>query len=168
MKKILSLVIVVFALGSCSQDLKFNNEAVFQGVKDNLFWRGADAKATSSVTEEKLIISAGTLNESVALNMPMPANFVNSKDEDTYVTYTLGTSLDKTATYSFSDDVTTYTYESGANFGDGQIVITEWDGAFISGTFRFNVKNTDPDSEAPETVNMQSGVFYKIPVVSIL
>ncbi len=168
MKKIVSFIILAVALGSCSQDIKFNNEAVFQGVKDNLFWRGADAKAIQSVSEGTLTVSAGTLNESVALKVPMPEHLVNSKDDATYVTYTLGTSLDETATYSFGDDVQQYFYETAIGVGDGQVVVTEYDGVYVSGTFRFNVKNTDPDSEAPETVNMQSGVFYKIPLTQML
>lgn len=168
MKKIVSFIILAVALGSCSQDIKFNNEAVFQGVKDNLFWRGADAKAVFSVSEGTLTVSAGTLNESVALKVPMPETMVNPKNDNTYVTYALGTSLERVATYSFGDDVAQYHYETAIGVGDGQVVVTEYDGVYISGTFRFNVKNTDPESEAPEVVNMQSGVFYKIPVTQIL
>ena len=168
MKKILSLVILVFALGSCSQDIQFNNEAVFQGVKDNLFWRGSDAKAIYSVSQDKLTISAVTLNENMTLTMPMPDAPIAGNDASTHVTYVFGTSLDKTATYSYFDDVDEYFYETAIGVGDGEIVITEYDGTYVTGTFRFNAKNTDTASEAPETVNMQSGVFYKIPVTQEL
>ena len=168
MKKILSLVILVFALGSCSQDIQFNNEAVFQGVKDNLFWRGSDAKAIYSVSQSTLTISAGTINETMTLKMPMVESPIAGNNDATHVTYVLGTSLDKTATYSYFDDLDEYFYETTNNIGDGEIVITEYDGTYITGTFRFNAKNTDAESEAPETVNMQSGVFYKIPVTQEL
>lgn len=168
MKKILSLVIVVFALGSCSQDLKFNNEAVVQGVKDNLFWKGADARAVYSVSQSTLTITTGTLNETMTLKVPMPENPIISADESTHATYVLGTSLDKVATYSYFDDIAEYMYETAIGVGDGEVVLKEYDGAFVSGTFRFNVKNTDPESEAPETVNMQNGVFYKVPLIQEL
>lgn len=168
MKKILSFVILIVALSSCSEDIKFNNEAVFQGVKDNLFWRGSDAKAVYSVSQSTLTISAGTLNETMTLKMPMPDSGIVPGDDGTHVTYTLGTSLETVADYTYFDDVDDYFYETAIGVGDGEITITEYDGAYVSGTFRFNLQNTDPDSEAPETVNMQNGVFYKIPLTQQL
>lgn len=166
MKKILSFVIMIVALSSCSEDIKFNNEAVFQGVKDNLFWRGSDAKAVYSVSQNTLTISAGTLNETMTLKMPMPESGIAPGGEG--VTYSLGTDLETVANYTYFDDVADYFYETAIGVGDGEITVTEYDGAYVSGTFRFNLKNTDPDSEAPEIVNMQNGVFYKIPLTQQL
>ena len=167
MKKILSFVILIAALSSCSEDIKFNNEAVFQGVKDNLFWKGADAKATRNGST--LTISASTLVETMALQVPAPTTPIDPKNNATYITYPLGTSLNRTASYEFTNDLgDEFFYETAIGVGDGEVVISEFDGVYVSGTFRFNAVNTDPDSEAPETVNLQHGTFYRIPVVNEL
>ncbi|MFT3794999.1 DUF6252 family protein [Flavobacterium sp.] len=165
MKKIVAFIVLAFALGSCSEDIKFNNQAVFQGVKDNLFWKGTDAKAVVSIGAETLTVSSTTLIETMTLDVPLPATFVNPKNDATYVTYALGTSLDRTAHYVLNLDGGEYIYRTAIGIGDGEVVITEYDGVNVSGTFRFNAINEDSESEAPETVNVQSGVFYKVPVV---
>lgn len=166
MKKILSFVILIVALSSCSEDLKFNNEAVFQGVKDNLFWKGGDAKAT--VVGSTLTVSAGTILETVTLQVPKPGTPIDPKNEATFITYVLGTTITTKASYVYTNDIGEVSnYETAIGVGDGQVVITDYDGSFVSGTFRFNVKNTDPDSEAAETVNMQNGVFFKVPVTVV-
>ena len=167
MKKILSFVILTLALSSCSEDVKFNNVAVFQGVKDNLFWKGSDAKAVRNGSS--LTISSVTLLEEMAIRVPVPTTPIDPKDSDTYVTYPLGTSLNRVATYSFSNDLgEEFFYETAIGVGDGEVVISEYDGVYVSGTFRFNAINTDPDSEAPETVNLQNGTFYKVPIINDL
>lgn len=163
MKKILSFVILALALSSCSEDLKFNNEAVFQGVKDNMPWKGGDAHAT--VVGSTLTIQASTLIETMALKVPVPTTPIDPKNPATFVTYVLGTSNARTASYSITDNGNDYEYETAITVGDGEVVIKEYDGAFVSGTFRFNANNTDPDSVAPAVVNLQSGVFYKVPIV---
>lgn len=48
---------------------------------------------------------------------------------------------------------------------NGEIQITEYDGATISGNFKFNAILTDGGSTDPEILNYQYGVFYKVPVV---
>lgn len=165
MKKILSFVILIAALSSCSEDIKFNNEAVFQGVKDNLFWKGADAKAVRSGSV--LTISASTLIETMSLRVPVPTTPIDPRDSDTFIVHPLGTSLSRTASYSFINDIgDEFFYETAIAVGDGEVVISEFDGVFVSGTFRFNAHNTDPDSEAPEIVNLQNGTFYRVPVVT--
>jgi hypothetical protein len=167
MKKILSLVILTLALSSCSEDIKFNNEAVFQGVKDNLFWKGSDAKATRNGSV--LVISSSTLIETMSLKVPVPTTPIDPKDSDTYVAYPLGTTLTRTASYTFTNDLQEeFFYETAIGVGDGEVVISEFDGVYVSGTFRFNAVNTDPESEAPETVNLQNGTFYKVPVINEL
>lgn len=167
MKKLVAFIVLAFALGSCSEDIKFNNEAVFQGVKDNNFWKGADAKATVSIGDETLTVSSTTFIETMTLEVPLPLTPINPKDSKTYVTYALGTSLDRTAHYTLSLDGGNYFYETAIGIGDGEVTITEYNGAQVSGIFRFNAINEDPESDAPETVNVQSGVFYKVPVVQM-
>ena len=167
MKKILPFMGFMLMLTSCSQDVKFNNVAVFQGVIDNVSWKGGNAKATVDANN-KLTVEAATLTEHVALIMPVPGTPIDPKNSNTFVKYILGTSTSRKATYSVTSNGNLYQYETSTGAGDGQIVISEYDGTTISGTFRFNVKNTDPDSEANQIVNLQSGVFYKVPVFQVL
>lgn len=47
---------------------------------------------------------------------------------------------------------------------NGEIVITNFDGATITGTFKFNAVKTSSDLTAPEVLNFQEGVFYKVPI----
>lgn len=165
MKKIFCFVILIAALGSCSEDVKFNNQAVFQGVKDNLFWRGQDATAIKS--GNVLTISARTIIENMSLKVPVPTTPIDPKNSATHVKYPLGTSLTRTASYDFVNDIgEEFFYETAIGVGDGEVVVSEYDGVFVSGTFRFNAINTDPESDGPETVNVQHGTFYRIPVVS--
>jgi hypothetical protein len=46
---------------------------------------------------------------------------------------------------------------------NGEIVITNYDGATISGTFKFNAVNTNTGS-SNQVLNFQEGHFYKVPV----
>ena len=48
---------------------------------------------------------------------------------------------------------------------NGEIKITEYDGATVSGTFKFNAPLVDGGSTDPEVLNYQYGVFYKVPVI---
>lgn len=47
---------------------------------------------------------------------------------------------------------------------NGEITITENDGATISGIFKFNAIINNGNSEANELVNFQFGEFYKVPI----
>jgi len=163
MKKILPLILLVIALGSCSEDIKFNNEAVFQGVVDNVSWKGGNAKGSFD-ENGKLIIEAATLVDHMKLEIPEPPLNIDPKNKNTFVTYILGTSNIRKAYFTKAINGNTYDYETSTGVGDGQIVISQYDGVTISGTFRFNAKNVDPDSEAAPIVNVQSGVLYKVPV----
>lgn len=167
MKKLLSFIIIATMLISCGEDISVNNYAVFQGVKDNGFWQGGNAKATLEVGN-KLTIEASTLTEKIALKIPVPTTVINPKNSATFVTYSLGTTNTRKAIYVLTTTEDVFTYETNIGVGDGEVVIKQYDGNTISGTFRFNAVNTDPNSEAQEIVNLQEGVFYKIPIVPAL
>jgi len=166
MKKILSFVILVVALSSCSEDVKFNNEAVFQGVINNSFWQGANAKAIVDTDNNVLTVQAVSLTELMKLEMPVPPTTINPRDKSTFVTYILGTSDTKTAYYIVTINGIPAEYQTAIGVGDGQIVVTEYDGVTVSGTFRFNANSTEPDSD--DVLNVQSGTFYKVPVYQTL
>ncbi len=156
MKKHFLFLIVLFSLFSCQEDVKFNNPA-FQAMKDNVFWRAVQSRATVN-SGGALVIEAYTATEVVTLKTNSTA--VN--------TYYVGTSPTNTATYVYTDPQTkeTITFGSGFNVGDGQIEITEYDqvGKTISGTFKLNLVNTFDNPLAGPTLNFQYGVFYKVPV----
>jgi hypothetical protein len=163
MKKRIYILMLLIGLTSCGEDIVFNNDAAFQGVKNNESWRAADASATVS-DEASLLIQAVTINETVTLEIPLPTSLVSQKDSSTYITHNLGTSDTKTASYTTLLNGALLTYETGVNIGDGQIIITDYDGVTISGKFRFNAENIESESSESPTVNFQYGVFYKVPI----
>ena len=154
MKKNLLLINVVFAFISCQEDVRFNNPSL-QGVKDNVFWRAIESKATKA-TNGSLVIEAYTGNETLTIKL----------DAYTEKSYFLGNSTSRTATYVLSSSTGLITFSTGFGVGDGQIVITKYDAAnnTVSGTFKFNAENTYKNSLAGDVVNFQQGVFYKVPV----
>ncbi len=163
MKKILSYIVVLMVFVSCGEDISVRDSAVFQGVKDNGVWEGGNAVATIEVGN-KMTIKAATLTETMSLKIPKPATIVDPRNANSFITHVLGTSLTKKATYVLTSGSEVFSYETAIGVGDGEIVIKEYDGNVISGTFRFNAYNLDPESSAQEIVNLQNGVFYRVPV----
>lgn len=155
MKKYIAFALVFILTLSCEQDVKFNNPA-FQGLKDNLFWRGIATNATLGAGGS-VIINAYSRNEVVTLK-------INSTALKTYV---LGTSSTVTATYVIKEGTISTTFATGNGIGDGEIVVTEFDTArkTISGTFRFNAEITEDNPLFGSTLNFQQGVFYKVPII---
>ena len=168
MKKYFLFIIVLFTLMACEEDVRFNNPS-FQGIKDNVFWRAV--VSTASVGPNgSLVIEAYSGNEVITLKMPMPAKVVNQKDKNSYVTYDLGTSTSKMATYVLTDSNGTTTFTTGLGLGDGQIVITEYDVVTntVSGTFKFNAENRYNNPIAGPVLNFQQGVFYKVSIIAAM
>jgi hypothetical protein len=66
MKRFLPLFLVVLAISSCQEDIKFNTPG-FQGLKDDVFWRANDVRAYISTTGQ-LSIEALTQYEQITLN----------------------------------------------------------------------------------------------------
>ena len=154
MKKLFCLLVVILTFISCQEDVKFNNPS-FQSIKDNVFWRAISYNATVS-TSGIVTLNAYTRNEIVTLKTA----------STTPNTYDLGISNSNTATYKVTDNKIVTTFSTGSGFGDGEIVITEYDflNRTISGTFKFNVDNVDNNPLYGASVNFQNGFFYKIPL----
>ena len=152
-KQFLYLFLLILTM-SCQEDVKFNTVS-FQGVKDNVFWRAISTDATLSPSGV-LTINAYTRNEIVTLKTKSKA----------LATYELGKDTDNTATYQIKTNNSSTSFSTGSDFGDGQIVITEYDNInkTITGTFRCNVSNVDENPLYDDLINFQQGVFYKIPV----
>jgi len=159
MKKQFLYLFLFFAFISCSDNVVFNNPAL-EGQKDNVFWRAVDAKAT--LVDGVLTIEGFTRNEKLTLIIPSPSTLVSLNDKNSYVTYILGTSTTKTATYVLTDTNGTITFSTGLGIGEGQIVITGYDGVnnILSGTFKFNAKNVNSNPLVGPNLNFQYGNFY--------
>ena len=155
MKKYFLITLVFFGLLSCEDDVRFNNPS-FQGLKDNVFWRGVRSKATIA-SDGSLLIESLIVNETISLKTAAAEP----------QTYFLGTSEASKAICTVTGPATgIVTYTTGFGVGQGQIIITEYDAInkTITGTFKFSAENTNRNSQANATVNFQQGVFYKIPV----
>ena len=153
MKKYLCLLIFLFLITSCTEDVKFNNPA-FQGLKDNAFWRAQTYKAHTE-TSGTFVIEGSLGYEKVTFRLPSPAP----------QTYVLGINTLSIAIYSNTLPSQLAEFTTGTNRGNGQIVITEYntDNQTISGTFKFNAINVDEGNTEKPGINFTEGVFYKIP-----
>lgn len=154
MKKVASLLILLITLASCTQDISKNNPSM-QGWKDDVLWRARDRYAELS-QNGSITITGLTRYETLTIQLP----------STNATTYTLGTSESRKATYVYDKDDVTMTFRTGLGVGDGQVIIEEYDTEeqTITGTFRFNLINTETDS----VINYQNGVFYRVPVVPAL
>ena len=56
MKRIIALLVVLLALTSCTQDIKFNNPSV-QGLKDDVLWRASDSYGSLNGTNALTIVA---------------------------------------------------------------------------------------------------------------
>lgn len=176
MKKILSLIVLVAALASCEEDVKFNDPAV-QALKDNETWKATSYTAVMS-SDKSLTITATNGFETVTLRAESTDPYdcdgteVADADGDKYgCQYLFGYDMENTASYVLSADGITMSYQTGVDAEpgegeeDGAILIymnrkyTNIQGGFISGEFYFNA--TD---DSGKVVNFQQGVFYKIPI----
>lgn len=154
MKKYVYFLFWVLLLSSCTEDVKFNNPA-FQTLKDNVFWRAQSYKASVDANEN-LIIEGAFGFEKVTLQTA----------SITQKTYILGVDNISKASYTntFTDQMTAFS--TGANSGNGQIVVTDYDiqTKTVSGTFKFNAVNLDENDTENPNVSFTEGVFYKVPV----
>ena len=164
MKKLLALVLIAFALQSCVEDVQFNDKSVFQCVKDNEAWKGGDAIATF-YADGKFTIEGFKLDESMSLTVPKPTTLIDPNFPNTYVRHTFGTTLNRKASYSYLSNTVETNYTTAIGVGNGEIEITEYDGEYVSGNFRFNAVNTSATSEEPVNVNVQGGYFYKVKII---
>lgn len=157
------MLFIAATLASCGEDIRNDNTGVFRGIKDNGLWEGGNAKATIGVGS-KLTIEAVTLTEIMSLRIQLPPLSIDPRNENTFVRYALGTNNVNYASYILTTPTEQFIYKTGIGVGDGEVVISQYDGNTVSGTFRFNAFNEDPDSEGQPVVNLQEGVFYKVPV----
>ncbi|MSP85424.1 MAG: hypothetical protein EXR18_06340 [Flavobacteriaceae bacterium] len=162
MKKIISLLIVIFAFSSCTQEVTFNSPSV-QGTKDNYFWRAKSSSASVDVTNATIKIVALSQFETLTLSMPLP-----TISQSYPVSNLLGTGEISKATFSYTVNGQNLFYATGTNTDDGQIILKEYDSVnkTVSGTYRFNAHKTTNNPLGNTLVNFKQGVFYKVPVIN--
>ena len=152
MKNLLFGFVLITILASCSSDVKFNNPA-FQAEKQGTLWNASNYKATLASNGYVTIIGFKDF-ETVTLRTntiaPHTSTFgltgVNFAEYDNRAVGFIGN------------------YSTGYNGANGQITITNYSEGTVSGNFKFNAVNTNPDLLTPDKINFKNGVFYKIPV----
>ena len=155
MRKGIFLMIAAMALSSCSEDISMNNPG-FQGLKDDVLWRGSGA--TGQMIEGGGVTIKGARKfETLIIDLP-------STNVGTYI---LGQNDNAMATFVIKNGAEEYTYETGTgNPAGGEVKITEYDSdkKMITGTFRFNALIIDDNPLVAPVLNFQQGIIYKIPV----
>lgn len=162
MKKTVLLLVVIFLFNSCSQSITTNNVAI-QGLKNSVFWQATEYNAKLGANGSITIIGKN-LDDTIVITL-------NSTNKGTY---TLGTNTPAKATYAITQNSIVSLFDTtlsrvvpletnGIVKGKGEIEITNYDGAIVSGTFEFDAVNADATSDQVY-VNFQKGVFNNIPV----
>jgi hypothetical protein len=156
MKRLISIVVLLWVLVSCEDQVKFNNPAL-QGLKDNVVWRATLITAEQSA-DGSLKIMAYQKNEILTLTT-VAANVQ---------TYPLGENFSNRAvlTQNGTDGITIFS--TGIDSGDGEIVITELDAVnhTVTGEFNFNANNESQDPITGSSVSFRKGIFYKVPLTN--
>lgn len=158
MKKIASILLLVFVLVSCTTDVKRNDPA-FEAYKDDIRWM-ANTTYAELAANQSITITGLKQFETVVLKV----RSVNPG------TYPIGVNSLTTGTYTHDRDGIALEYTTGTDMGDGEVVIEEYDPITmrISGTFRFNAEKVGDDPEGGDVMNFQYGYFYRVPVVPAL
>ena len=156
MKKIILLIVVLFAVVSCEQDVRFNDPS-FQALKNDVFWRAIDSRATLA-SDGSLLIEAFTSNEVLSIK--------TVGIEQT--TYPLEGDVTQNVVYSLKENADIIIYRTDGTTANGRITVTEYDeiNKTISGTFTFNIKNSDESDLINPIISFREGVFYKVPISS--
>ncbi|MFD2942689.1 DUF6252 family protein [Flavobacterium notoginsengisoli] len=154
MKKYFYFLSLLLIVTSCTEDVKFNNPA-FQTLKNNIFWRARNYKAYLNANGT-MIVEGNLGYEKVVLQTQSSAE----------QPYTLGVDELSRATYENTLPSELSSYATGTNYGNGQIVITDYDTELktISGTFKFTAVNEDTENVENPQIHFTEGVFYKVPV----
>lgn len=155
MKKYFFVFSLFLLICSCTNEQVELNNAAFQTLKDNVFWRAQEYQAYQNL-DGKIKIEGVLGTEKVILYVPSSA----------IKTYVLGMNDDVKATYSNIVSSLQTNFATGKDTGSGQIVITDYNVVTnsISGTFKFNAPNSDKTAVNNLKVNFTEGVFYKVPV----
>jgi len=156
MKKVFVVILTVFSLLSCSDDIRFNSPAM-QAYKQNELWRSSFFAA--DIDNGGFVIEGRNSGEIVQL----------ITTSDTRGTFNLG--LDSNNIAIFVDvDGTMYSTKNapdpsiGSYPTSGEIIVQDIDSddpKNVYGTFWFYAYSSD----GLKVINFNKGVFYKVPLV---
>ncbi|WP_417370277.1 DUF6252 family protein [Gelidibacter japonicus] len=153
MRKVVLLLIAIMTLFGCGDEVQFNTPAL-QANKNYQLWRATYFDAVLA-ENGRLTINAGNKIEKLDFMLP-------SLQERTYSL----SGISESKVVFIDHENRSYSTANPQNPGDnldsenGQVIITEFDGSTITGTFRFMVYSAD----GLHSVGFNEGVFYKIPV----
>ena len=156
MKKFYAVLVVVFTMLSCSDEIRFNSPAM-QANKQNELWR-ADFFA-ADIDNGGFVIEGRNSGETLQL----------ITTSDTRGTFDLDLDSDNVAIFIDADGTTYSTKNApdpslGTYPTSGQIVVEDIDSGDpknVYGTFWFYAYTTD----GLKVINFNKGVFYKVPLV---
>ncbi|AUC74395.1 DUF6252 family protein [Olleya sp. Bg11-27] len=158
MKKTIFLLVLIFGLTGCSEDLVFNDPA-FVGYNNNVLWEASSFRANVDTFGDLTITGV------------RGAETVNLKTDNTLEkAYALGNTVSFAVFESISGEL--YSTNSIPNLEDqiypseGSIVLTDYNliERTVSGTFTF----TAYDATGLETENFNKGYFHNIPILNIV
>lgn len=153
MKKVALFLIILFTCYGCGDEVQFNTPAL-QGNKNYQLWRATYFDAVLA-EHGQLTINAGTKTEKLEIVL------VSLKEG----AYSLSKMSDSKIDFLDEENIS-YSTANLQNPEDnfqqeiGQVVITEFDGNTITGTFRFIAFSAD----GQDSVGFNDGIFYKVPV----
>lgn len=157
MKKIVSLIVVLFAVLSCTTDVKFNTPG-FQAYRDGVMFRALDVKAYKSASTG--VISFVALAQDEQLNLK-----VASGNLSTYYFGTLFT--DTKASYSSNFNSVALTYETNQIYGPVAKMYSNLinpGSGYVSDCASVNGEYICTNSHA--TTNSGSGIGLKLSVIA--
>ena len=161
MKKFAALFVLVLTMSACTDEITRNNPA-FEGIKDGVSWRAADASAVKSANGS-IVLTGLTQYETLVLKT----------SGSNATTYNLGSSIANQASFLINQNSEEISYQTGIDKGEGKIIITEFDDVnqTITGSFEFKAPKLGtslPTDLEPAELHFQKGVFYKVPVIPAL
>lgn len=152
MKKLILAALVVFSLSSCEDEVRTNIPSFVTNIGYD-YWRAEDMQA--QVDGNKLIITAGDLTERFTVTIP---------NYDLGRTYDLGPGNQATVEYVKIIDGVEEVYSSRNGSGYVQLYSADYgEPNTVTGRFLAEVK-----SSTGQTVTLNKGVFYKVPLFQIL
>ena len=154
MRKLIVCITVIFASVSCEEDVRFNDPS-FQALKNDVFWRAIDSRATL-FPDGSLLIEAFTSNEVLSIRTVGIAQ----------TTYLLEGDVTQNVVYSLKKNAEAIIYRTDGTTANGSITINKYDEAnkTISGTFTFNIKNVNDSDLIKPILSFREGVFYNVAV----
>jgi hypothetical protein len=156
MKKLYAILLVVFTMLSCSDEIRFNSPAI-QANKQNELWRSNFFAA--DIDNGGFIIEGRNSGETIQL----------ITTSDSRGTFNLGLDSDNAAIF-VDVDGTTYSTKNapdpsiGSYPTSGEIIVEDIDNEDpknVYGTFWFYAYTAD----GLKVINFNKGVFYKVPLV---